>query len=90
MRNLFLSLGVVVLLVAIDGCGCSGPAPAAPEPTKAPPANARDAAVQGLEAREALLGETGATGSKALQQTLDLRDGLNAQQQEATRAAGGE
>lgn len=77
-------LFILMSSLGLSGCGCS-PAPADPAPA---PATQREAAIQALEARETALGEDGS--SQALQQALELRDGLDAQQREATRAASGE
>ncbi len=77
-------LFILIAGLGLSGCGCS-PAPADPAPK---PATQREAAVRALQARETALGEDG--GSQALQHALDLRDGLDAQQREATRAASGD
>lgn len=82
LRTITLSF----VLLTLAACGCS----AAPEEGAAqpPPQNARDQAVQSLQAREALLGSDGST--EALQKTLEIRDARDAEQQQATEAAGAE
>lgn len=82
MRILIIALCVL----GLGGCGCSVP-PAEPAPE---PKTEREAAVKALEAHETLFGQEGAGGSQALEQMLEQRDALEAQQREAMRAASGD
>lgn len=86
MKTLLLLVGFLLGLTALVGCGCSAE-PEAQHQANQPPTNDRERALQGLEARDAALGQDG--GAQALQQTLDLRDSLDAQTQQATQQAAG-
>jgi len=77
---------IAIALLHLAACGCAS-APADGGQANHPPTNDRERALQGIEARDAALGQDG--GAQALQQTLDLRDSLDAQTQQATQQAAG-
>lgn len=79
---------VIALLsvLGLTGCGCSVP-PAEPAPE---PKDQREAGVKALQAHETLFGQEGSGAPEALEQMLEQRDALEAQQREAMRAASGD